>query len=252
MNPEIHQRTFAVGDVHGQLAMLADLISQLIPRAVEGDTLLFVGDYIDRGPDSRGVVEQVLALREGAWPGPVVTLRGNHEDLMLDEERTRKQYDAGLWLENGGVETIRSYRCEISRAEFRAGVGLSFLPDAHRVFFGSLDLWYEDAHALYVHAGMRPGYLPDSSSERELLWIRDEFIYSSYEWGKPVVFGHTPQAVNNRRICLASEVQWGPLNRPEKIGIDTGVCYGGPLTAVMLPEREFFVVAPSEAEATLT
>jgi len=220
-------RTFAVGDIHGHARPLADLITLLLGRAARGDALVFVGDYVDRGPDSFAAVELVMALKRGGWPGPVTCLRGNHEAMMLDHLAGTGRYDAGLWLWNGGGATLASYGSEV--------------PFSHIGFIRGLDVWHEDEHAYYVHAGMRPGLPADGQLEEDLLWIRGDFLEAEYSWGKPVVFGHTPQAAGMVMVGDPA-TQWRPLNEPAKIGIDTGACYGGPLTAVILPEREFVSV----------
>lgn len=245
-------RTFAVGDIHGEAVLLAALLERLRERATPGDTLVFVGDYIDRGPDSAGVVDQVLALRDGGWNGPVVTLRGNHEDMMLDDLREQPRYDAGIWWFNGGRETIDSYWELIQNAGRHGSAPLcDLLPPTHLEFFQSLQCYYEDAHAYYVHAGFaygpHLGAPHEVTTEREMLWLRSEWIEASYGWDKPVVFGHTPQFEG---LCRGRgpQTHWAPLNRPEKIGIDTGSCYGGPLTAVMLPEREFITARREEVQ----
>lgn len=237
------KRTFAVGDIHGHAVLLDRLLLQLRERAEPGDRLVFIGDYIDRGPDSRGVIDRVMELRGGVWDGPVVTLRGNHEDMLLDEWRETRQYDLGLWRVNGGRETLESYL---------EGVVVTLttpskpaIPAEHREFIGGTAYWFEDEHAYYVHAGFRPRTLPSEVDEFDLLWIRTDFIESDYAWDKPVVFGHTPM-FEGLMLGRGPVTNWQPLNRPEKIGIDTGVCYGGRLTAVMLPEREFFTVGGAE------
>jgi len=228
-------RTFAIGDIHGHLSKLRKLLGQLRERAASGDTLLFLGDYVDRGPDSRGVIDLVLELQQGGWDGPVVALSGNHEVLMLDSLSGRPVMEED-WLRNGGWDTMSSYTSGAP-----TGRWTTFVPPGHREFLASLRTWYEDEHAIYVHAGIPPGTPVARASDDDLLWIREPFLESDYAWEKVVVFGHTPQYEPPTTLILDREkLPWRPLNRPEKIGIDTGAAYGGPLTAVMLPEREFF------------
>lgn len=244
-------RTFVIGDIHGWAGSLEQLLTLLRPRAAGGDSLVFLGDYVDRGPASRQVVEQVLAERE-QWPGPVVTLKGNHEAMMLEALATWRDSPIAPyeWLRGAdGAATVLSYCESITMPAFEAA-----LPAAHREFFETLALFHEDENGIYVHAGLEPGRAAADCGEETLLWIRDEFIDSDCDWGRPVVFGHTPQyelrvvgyLPSRRRRGPAEPLReraWGPLDRPEKIGLDTGRGWGGPLTAVILPEREFVSVS---------
>ena len=231
-------RTFVVGDVHGQDRMLDRLLPELAACAEAGDALVFVGDYVDRGPDSRRVIDRVLAQQRGGWNGPVTTLKGNHEELMLDFISPSPRYEAEIWLRNGGIETIASYTGEGWTRDWASRV-----PGEHLEFLRALKSWHEDENGIYVHAGLRPGQAPEDSDDEVRLWIRERFIDSDYRWPKVVVFGHTPQYEQPADgILNPRELSWRPLQRPEKIGIDTGAAYGGPLTAVLLPEREFFSV----------
>ncbi|MBI3911107.1 MAG: serine/threonine protein phosphatase [Armatimonadetes bacterium] len=232
-------RTFVIGDIHGAARALRQLLPQLRARAAVGDTLVFIGDYIDRGPDSRGVVDLVMKAPTH-WPGPVVCLKGNHEALLLaalagDPSATE------IWRENGGLQTLTSYGAKPFERRWQRR-----FPPEHLEFLRGLRLWYEDEHAYYVHAGFRPEIPPEQTPEDDLLWIRGEFILSPYNWGKPVVFGHTPQFEDSGGpFPDLSQMRWRPLVRPEKIGVDTGCAYGGPLTALVLPEREFVEVVPA-------
>jgi serine/threonine protein phosphatase 1 len=215
--------TFAIGDIHGESRLLGVMLERLRPLAAPGDTLVFLGDYVNRGPDARGVIELVLAERE-RWPGKVVTLAGNH-DARLAEALVRKR--PGQWeryLEAFGVTpTLRSYGAE-DRSLVRF---LACLPESHRRFLvEELRPWYEDEHGIYVHAGVPGGKHPRDCSADELLWV----TCPAYAFGKPVVFGHAVQPDGT------------PLNRPDSIGVDTGCGFGGPLTAVVLPERKFLSV----------
>jgi serine/threonine protein phosphatase 1 len=209
------ERIFAVGDVHGCRSQLEDLLGGLDLRP-ETDSVVFIGDYIDRGPDSRGVVEAVLDLRRRV-PG-VICLIGNHERLFLDF--LEDPGAAAMFLGNGGSATLRSYAL---RAEDRPGIDA--LPEEHRRFFESLVLRYETERYLFVHAGLRPGVPLSDQDPWDLLWIRGEFIRSTASFGKVVVFGHTPFPE--------------PYVDGVKIGIDTGAVYGGRLTCVELPAMRF-------------
>lgn len=170
----------------------------------------------------------------------MVTLKGNHEAMMLEALRTRNFLAFLDWLNVAeGKATVTSYGSVPTLSAFAAS-----LPDAHQKFFDELGLWHEDENGIYVHAGLVPGRLPSECEEQDLLWIREQFIESDYAWDKPVVFGHTPQREGDpTRAPTADGTCWRPLNRSEKIGIDTGRGWGGPLTAVVLPDRRFLSVA---------
>ncbi len=210
-------RILAIGDIHGCRSRLEDLLATVNPRP-ETDTVVFIGDYIDRGPDSRGVVETVLELRRRI--PRVVCLMGNHERMFLDylEDPTAAEF----FLANGGDTTLRSYGIRKRKAP-----GFDVLPEEHRRFFESLVLWHESERHIFVHAGLRPGVPLTDQDPSDLLWIRGEFLWSAASFGKVVVFGHTPSP------------SWEPFEDGVKIGIDTGAVYGGPLTCLELPAMRF-------------
>jgi len=209
-------RTFAIGDIHGCLDKLEDLIAAVAPE--KDDMMVFLGDYIDRGPQVRGVIDYLIDL---AAEVPCIFLRGNHEDMFLEylEFGTNKT----MFFANGGLKTIDSY---IGSSSFTMHDQIiNALPEAHREFYASMKWYYEDERYLFVHAGIKPGVSMDMQDRQDLIWIRDDFIFSPTSLEKKVVFGHTPFA--------------RPFVKPDKLGIDTGAVYGGCLTAVELPQETF-------------
>lgn len=217
----------AVGDVHGCAATLDALLSKVDPTPE--DHLVFVGDYIDRGPNSKRVIERLLELREQQ---SCTFLRGNHEALMLDylgagDDQAAATNALRLWQRNGGGYTLESYADERT----------VHLPEAHIAFVRSTELYHETPGFFFVHAGLKPGRTIEENVEdgddRTFLWERGHLEAEALAWEKPVVCGHTPQPE--------------PINREKLIAIDTGCVYHqrpglGRLTAVRLPEREFVSV----------
>ena len=212
------ERLLAIGDIHGCNRKLQQLLARIDPDP-DADRLVFIGDYIDRGPDVRGVIETLLSLKK-TCPN-MVCLRGNHEDMFLNYF-TQGQ-DEELFFANDGGITLSSYG--LSLADARAGRGF---PEDHLRFIASLPLSYETQAYLFVHAGLRPGLSLADQSPEDILWIRREFIDSECDFGKTVVFGHT--------------ALHAPLLEKNKIGIDTGAVYGGCLTCIELPSRKIYQV----------
>jgi serine/threonine protein phosphatase 1 len=208
---------YAIGDIHGCLESLERLLDKINPD-IALDRLLFVGDYIDRGPRSKEVVDYVIRLKNQAPPGQVICLKGNHEAMFLD---FLAGGPAEMFILNGGRATVEQYWGDawVNRD------GLALPPD-HAQFFQDLELYYETPDYLFVHGGLKPGVPLAEQVEDDLLWIRGEFIASQEDFGRRVIFGHTPFKQ--------------PLLMPNKIGIDTGAVYGNFLTALKLPEVEFF------------
>jgi serine/threonine protein phosphatase 1 len=206
-------RIFAVGDIHGCVDKLEALLDS-IDIDFNDDLLLFVGDYIDRGPDSFAVVDRLVRLKK-QYPERIITLRGNHEDMFLDFLSGDDEFS---FLANGGTATLESY--ERHMADARS------MPADHSAFFQSLAMYHETEDYIFVHAGMKPRVPLERQSSHDLLWIRNRFIRSKYDFGKIVVFGHTPFRE--------------PLMEPNKIGIDTGAVYGRKLTCLQLPDYIFF------------
>ncbi|RMF87746.1 MAG: serine/threonine protein phosphatase [Nitrospirae bacterium] len=215
-------RTFAVGDIHGCLDHLEALLARIGYRPGE-DRLIFLGDYVDRGPDAAGVVERLLELR--AESPHVVCLMGNHERMFLDFLEGRR---AEPFLFNGGRETLASYRRRSQR--WQRLTGRAEVPDAHVEFLRGLPLLHTTPTHIFVHAGLKPGVPLAEQREEDLLWIRDEFLAAPVAEARTVVFGHSPMVV--------------PLRAERKVGIDTGACYGGPLTAYEVEADRFHAARP--------
>lgn len=203
---QIGGRLLAVGDIHGCLDHLERLIARVEPT--EADRLVFLGDYVDRGPDGRGVLDYLLDFGR-KFPNSIF-LKGNHEAMFLDFLAGRNQL---LFLHNGGGATLESYR-EASGIR---------IPKAHQDFLEGLDLYYATEDFIFAHAGLRPGLSLEAQREPDLIWIRDEFLDSDYDWGRTVVFGHTPLPE--------------PFFSDNKIGLDTGAVYGRVLTCCDVRRR---------------
>lgn len=205
-----------IGDIHGCYQSLVDMMKLI---GDSDDTIIFLGDYVDRGPESKRVVDLVVQLKKER--SCVIPLLGNHESMFL---RYLNGLDRQLFLRCGGRSTLESYGIDPD-AENQ---GQIYIPDEHLVFFNSLLLNWEDEKYIYVHAGLQPGLHLSMQTDVWCLWAREEFISSVYDFGKRVVFGHTVFAE--------------PFLRPEKVGIDTGAVYGGNLTCLVLPDEEFITV----------
>jgi serine/threonine protein phosphatase 1 len=219
-------RVYAVGDIHGRLDLLTE-INQLIhedayARQAPRNVVVYLGDYIDRGPQSREVIDELI---DHPLPGfEQVHLIGNHEDSLL-----RFLADAQIgpaWLEYGGLATLHSYRVKTidprsTRDLLRAQEELrEKLPDRHLRFLRGLSPWHVEGDYYFVHAGVRPGVPLDGQVPEDFLWIRDTFLESNAEFGKIIVHGHT--------------ITDDPVVRHNRIGIDTGAFASGKLTCLVL------------------
>lgn len=221
-------RLLVMGDVHGQYEKMLNVLSLCEYRPAV-DRLILLGDYVDRGPDSRRVVSEVLRLVQlGA-----VALYGNHEDLMRQALRNRKQgylnpVELEQWFANGGETTLDSYRAHASDL------------DAHLAFIGDLPRWVEVDGYLCVHAGIRPGRKIERQASRDLIWIREEYI-EGYRGPQDVVTGHTPVQYL-RRFASFEDVEDStkPVIREHKYFLDTGAAWRGPLTVMDLLSGEYW------------
>lgn len=220
---------YAVGDIHGRVDLLQQITETIFEDLARHDAsrqaeLIFVGDYVDRGPDSAAVIDHLIALKNDARI-KVHTLKGNHEEAVLsflDDAAT-----GPIWAEFGGVETLASYnvavpevRSDIEGWETARRAFIEAIPQAHVDFLRALDLYRVVGDYVFVHAGLKPGVPLVNQSEQDLLWIRGEFLEATRPFEKVVVYGHTP-----RREALLE---------PGRIGIDTGAYITGVLTALKL------------------
>jgi serine/threonine protein phosphatase 1 len=218
-------RVYAVGDIHGRADLLDDILLRIDAdlrrnspvRAVE----VFLGDYVDRGPNSKNVIDSLIGRRASH---EVVCLKGNHEDSLLAflKDPSTLEY----WSQLGGLETLKSYGIRLPagglalpRDELASNFS-AMMPDSHKQFFATLPLSLTLGDFFFVHAGVKPGVPLSEQKEDDLLWIRDEFLRSGKDFGKMIVHGHTPTIE--------------PDVRKNRIGIDTGAFATGILTCLVI------------------
>jgi len=217
-------RVYCVGDVHGRLDLLtqvADWIAADLARAPRPTVTVFCGDYIDRGPQSAGVIEK---LSRGDFPTDIRALRGNHEEMLLTFLENADSMDA--WRRYGGLETLHSYGVPVFNVMRGKGFDVAQaalrekLPASHLEFYRSTSFYAEAGDYYFCHAGVRPGVPLERQEPRDLLWIREEFIRYSGVYPKRIVHGHTPVAK--------------PMVLPDRVNIDTGAYASGSLTCCAL------------------
>jgi len=206
--------TYAIGDIHGSLQKLCDLLARCEHHA-DGRpaTFVFLGDYIDRGPDSAGVIDTLMRLQSEPTRR-VIALKGNHEAVavaVIDGD-TEEQ----LWLREGGLATLRSYGVEHA----------SDLPGEHVAWMRSLPLHFDDGQRFFAHAGIDPDKPLAAQSDHDLIWIREPFLSDPRDHGRLVVHGHTPQP--------SRMPDW----RRNRLNLDTAAVFGGPLTAAAFAGTE--------------
>ena len=217
-----------IGDIHAYEDKFDDLLYKLNNRFdFNKDTLVFLGDYVDGGPNAREVVSKLIDLQQ-KYPHWVF-LKGNHEDMMLDAliGRSRIYGDMRMWWQQGGMQTFESYHADHPYNLYSTPLPealLNFIPTDHLDWMNRLPTLHETEHFVFVHAGLWPGTYPEKTPVKERLWIRRMFIDSDYDWGKRVIFGHTVQGER-------------PLVEFNKIGIDTMHHGHGRISAVVLDER---------------
>ena len=219
------RRVYAVGDIHGRADLLSKLFRRmdddLKSRPTVDAVQVFLGDYIDRGPNSQQVIDLLIARQRG---NKVVLLKGNHEDYAL--QFLSDPTVLSEWKNMGGLNTVLSYGVTPTRRddpqsqhEVATALGHS-MPDSHRRFLQGLALSFTCGDFFFAHAGVRPGIALQEQSQHDLLWIREDFLLHEEDFGKVVVHGHTPSRE--------------PDIRPNRINIDTGAYATGRLTCLVL------------------
>lgn len=229
---------YAIGDIHGQLALLQEAHARIArdQRDYGPGPVVHLGDYVDRGPDSRGVVEFLMqGLDAGQdW----VVLKGNHDRMFTGFLDDPAWQDPGLrsdlsWLHVrlGGAATLASYGVKNAADRPIAKVhaeAVAAVPRAHRDFLQGLPDRHRAAEAIFVHAGMRPGIALEDQAQTDLLWIRQGFLELRSDFGGLVVHGHT--AID------------APAHYGNRVNLDSGAAYGGPLTAAVIHGRDVSVL----------
>ncbi|MCC3303867.1 metallophosphoesterase family protein [Sneathiella sp. HT1-7] len=224
--PDGH-RAYVIGDIHGRKDLLSSLLERIAAdqaqRKEMAAHLIFLGDYVDRGPDSSGVLDMLIELKKSDMN--VITLKGNHESAMTSFLQGPMR--GKRWLHYGGDATLRSYGIDLPLAAMteekirEAGKKLKKnLPDSHLQFISSLEASYMMGDYLFVHAGIEPDRALDDQKEHDLLWIRDEFLEHTGLFDKVIVHGHS----------IIPE----PEFKENRIGIDTGAFYSNILTCLVL------------------
>ncbi|HWP23348.1 MAG TPA: metallophosphoesterase family protein [Candidatus Binatia bacterium] len=225
---------YVVGDIHGCSEELRRLLESL--RLSSGDTLVFLGDYIDRGPDSSGVVSSLLELEKNYPDVSLIFLKGNHEDMLLSFLGLGGDH-GDMFLMNGGGATLESYGLKHDRTAGQDA--LSAIPPEHLGFYRRLTTYHVMDSFLCVHAGINPQKPLAEQSEEEMLWIRNSFIYRSHPLPYTVLFGHTPQPTVF-------------FDLPYKVGLDTGLVYGNMLTCLEVDEKVLYQIGRGRRSASRT
>lgn len=198
--------TYAIGDIHGCIGPLKKLLEKIEQNTPDGGTVVFLGDYVDRGPDSKAVVDLIMAgPQKKGWKW--IALMGNHEDMMVGA--VLGHYDPEWWIGNGGDATIASYG--------------ERLDGKHIEWMLNLPQLHEDEHRIYVHAGVDETVPLAEQTEKELLWSRKPPHYSGEYWGKHLVHGHTPASQN-------------PITVGNRTNVDSAAVFGGKLSCVVFAD----------------
>ncbi len=227
---------FAIGDIHGQADMLDDALALIHDDPLAGATVVFLGDYIDRGPDSRGVID---ILTEGLEDGEHwIMLMGNHERFLLRFLENPKYFDPNtkgkltyLDPKIGGRETLASYGVDVNKRRKVRDIhadAVEAIPQKHLNFLKSLKLKYQTQEQIFVHAGIRPGVPLEQQKEDDLLWIRREFLFDTRDYGRLIVHGHTALDM--------------PIHHGNRVNLDGGAGHGRPLVPALLLGRKVWTL----------
>jgi serine/threonine protein phosphatase 1 len=219
--------SYIIGDIHGCRADLAGLVDKLPLNS--SDRIVFLGDYIDRGPDSRGVVSYLLELQKQSVC-ELVFLKGNHEDMLLSYLGLGGRHGE-VFLYNGGRATVASYGLNSNTPT--AQELLLLIPPEHLTFYKNLKSHFVMGRFLCVHAGINPLKSLENQAESEILWIRDKFIYNPHPLPYTIAFGHTP----------CNDVFY---DLPYKIGLDTGLVFGNKLSCLETEEKVLYQITRGE------
>jgi serine/threonine protein phosphatase 1 len=216
---------YVIGDIHGCVDELRWLMDRLPLQA--GDLVVFLGDYIDRGPDSKGVVSYLLDLQRCSVGKEFIFLKGNHEDMLLSYLGLEGQH-GDMFLYNGGRSTLASYG--LAGDEQSSEEALAAIPVNHLAFYQSLKRYYIVDSFLCVHAGIHPLKPLKAQTDSELFWIRGEFINNPHRLPYTVLFGHTPQ----KKVLY---------HLPYKLGLDTGLVYGNKLSCFETTKKILYQIS---------
>jgi len=198
-------KTYVIGDIHG----CANVLKKLLKLIEDFDQLIFIGDYIDRGPSSKEVLDIVMNLEKNY---NVVALKGNHEEMCVDAYRRR---DFFTWMYNAGADTANSFDGEV--------------PENYLIWMKDLPFKYENDLGYFVHGGMMPGVSFKEQLRDDILWLREPFLSTDYKWDKIVYHGHTPN-INKIEV------------KPNRINVDSGCVYCGCLSAYCIESGEVIQV----------
>ncbi len=226
-------RLYAIGDIHGRVDLLIRLIDTIIEdssarQKVRYQVLIFLGDYIDRGPESSQVIDFLVNHLPKRFK--TVFLKGNHEQMMLEAVKNKQALPT--WFHNGGKATLHSYGIDPEKYIFKPGATQILgelleqkMPAKHKKFYKNLKLNTTFGDYFFVHAGVNPVIPLEEQKERDMLWIRQRFLQYKRKFEKTIIHGHT--------ITASPEV------RSNRVGIDTGAWRTGRLTALRLQQKDY-------------